>query len=155
MLGYYHTILGYWHTILISSYTSSPWGTGGRGAERARRVAYSHTMLAWQRDMKIQQKHRSSQRVPVFLARLARFERAALRLGVLKKVLCQSSSEFVKALFFNAGSSQSVFWRSSEIACFCLKIPSKIRWRLDDLRKLLGPFRHLTHFLDNRNPKSK
>ena len=109
----------------------------------------------WQRDMKIQQKHRSSQRVPVFLARLARFERAALRLGVLKKVLCQSSSEFVKALFFNAGSSQSVFWRSSEIACFCLKIPSKIRWRLDDLRKLLGPFRHLTHFLDNRNPKSK
>ena len=46
MLGYYHTILGYWHTILISSYTSSPWGTGGRGAERARRVAYSHTMLA-------------------------------------------------------------------------------------------------------------
>ena len=46
MQGYYHTILAYWHTILTSSYTSNPWGKGGRGAEKARRVAYSHTTLA-------------------------------------------------------------------------------------------------------------
>lgn len=132
-----------------------PWNQGLKPKKSQPQSRIKIRVVMWQRDMKIQQKHRSSQRVPVFLARLARFERAALRLGVLKKVLCQSSSEFVKALFFNAGSSQSVFWRSSEIACFCLKIPSKIRWRLDDLRKLLGPFRHLTHFLDNRNLKSK
>ena len=43
---YYHTILGYWHTILTSSYTSNPWGTGCRGAERACRAVYSHTMLS-------------------------------------------------------------------------------------------------------------
>ena len=89
------------------------------------------------------------------LAPTGGFEPLTYRLGVLKKVLCQSLSESVKALFFNAGSRWTAFWRSSEIACFCLKNPSKIRWWLDDLRKLLGPFRHLTHFLDNRNPKSK
>ena len=86
------------------------------------------------------------------MAHPAGFEPTACRLGVLKKVLCQSSSEFFKALFFNAGSRQTAFWRSSEIVCFCLKNPSKIRWRLDGLRKLLGPFRRLTHFLDNRTP---
>ena len=42
------------------------------------------------------------------------------------------------------------FWRLSEIVCFCLKNPSKIRWRLDGLRKLLGPFRRLTHLLDKK-----
>ena len=46
MWGYYHTILAYWHTILTSSYTSNSWRTGGRGAEKACRVAYSHTMPA-------------------------------------------------------------------------------------------------------------
>ena len=66
-------------------------------------------------------------------------------------MLCQSPSESVKALFFNAGSRQTAFWSSSEIVSFCLKNPSKIRWRLDDLRKLLGPFRRLTLFLDNRS----
>ena len=80
------------------------------------------------------------------VTRLARFERAAFRLGVLNLVLGLSSSEIVKALFFNAGIRQTAFWRSSEIVCFCQKNPSIIRWRLDDRRKLLGPFRHLTFF---------
>ena len=48
--------------------------------------------------MKIQQKHRSSQRVPVFLARLARFERAALRLGDQEGVRLGFLSRSRKAL---------------------------------------------------------
>jgi hypothetical protein len=132
-----------------------PWNQGLKPKKSQPQSRIKIRVVMWQRDMKIQQKHRSSQRVPVFLARLARFERAALRLGVLKKVLCQSSSEFVKALFFNAGSRQTAFLRSSEIACFCLKNPSKIRWRLDDLRKLLGPFRRLTLLLDTFGKKWK